>query len=344
MSVIKLNNGRLIGGVNEPYFVAELNTSHFGDVSIAKEMIDVAKECGCDCVKLQSWTTDTLYSKNYYEQNPIAKRFVKKYSLSESQLKELAIHCDEKKIGFSSTPYSLREAEFLVNECNPVFLKIASMELNNKLFLRQLGKLNTSIVLSTGMGEFEDIKYAVEELINSGTKDLTILHCVSIYPAESDIINLNNIVTLRNAFPNLSIGYSDHTIGSEVAAASIALGASLIEKHFTLDNQKIGMDNQMATMPNEMKALIEQCKSVHRALGSFERVLTDDEYEQRKNMRRSVVSVKNLKKGTVLTESDITLKRPGYGIAADQYERVIGKELKKDIFEDYLIFPEDLSE
>ncbi|WP_051680359.1 N-acetylneuraminate synthase family protein [Vibrio rhizosphaerae] len=343
MSIIKLNNERFIGGQHEPYFVAELNTSHFGDVSIAKEMINAAKECGCDCVKFQSWTTDSLYSKTYYEHNPIAKRFVKKYSLSEKDLKDLAIYCDDKGIGFSSTPYSLREAEFLVNECNPHFLKIASMELNNKLFLRQLGKLDTAVVLSTGMGEFSEIEFAVDELIDAGVQNLCVLHCVSIYPAKSEMINLNNIISLRERFPSLSIGYSDHTIGCEVASASIALGASLIEKHFTLDNQKIGMDNQMATMPEEMKLLVEQCKSVHKALGSYKRIVTDDEYEQRKNMRRSVVAARDLEEGTILTESDIVLKRPGYGIPADTYESVIGKRITKKVLADHLILPETFS-
>ncbi|HDM8200123.1 TPA: N-acetylneuraminate synthase family protein [Vibrio harveyi] len=339
MSIIKLNDGRVLGAENTPYFVAELNTSHFGDVGIAKEMIDAAKACGCDGVKFQSWTTDTLYSQTYYQQNPIAKRFVKKYSLSEAELKQLALYCHDIGIGFSSTPYSLREAEFLVHECQPSFLKIASMELNNRQFLRQLGPLNSSIVLSTGMGEMAEIENAVNELQNAGAENLCVLHCVSIYPAASEIINLNNMVTLQNKLKNVVIGYSDHTMGSEVAAASIALGACLVEKHFTLDNKRIGMDNQMATMPDEMGLMIEQCKSVHRAMGSKERILTAEEYAQRANMRRSVVSAKQLFKGDILTEADIVLKRPGTGIPADQFETVFGRELLEDIAEDQVILP-----
>ncbi|MEZ8688549.1 N-acetylneuraminate synthase family protein [Vibrio splendidus] len=342
MSIIKLNDGRVLSAADTPYFVAELNTSHFGDVGIAKEMIDAAKACGCDSVKFQSWTTDTLYSQTYYQQNPIAKRFVKKYSLSEAELKQLALYCHDIGIGFSSTPYSLREAEFLIHECQPSFLKIASMELNNHQFLRQLGQLNSSIVLSTGMGEMAEIERAVNELQNAGADNLCVLHCVSIYPAPSEIINLNNLITLQNKLKNVVIGYSDHTMGSEVSAASIALGACLVEKHFTLDNKRIGMDNQMATMPDEMGSMIEQCKSVHRAMGSKGRVLTAEEYAQRENMRRSVVSAKPLAKGNVLKETDIVLKRPGTGIPADQFDTILGRELLEDIAEDQVILPHSL--
>ncbi|EGA70928.1 Sialic acid synthase [Vibrio sinaloensis DSM 21326] len=337
MTSIKLNNGRIIGEGHLPYFVAELNTSHFGDVDLAKEMIDEAKAAGCDCVKFQSWTTDTLYSQTYYDKNPIAKRFVKKYSLSEQELGDLAEYCHNQSMGFASTPYSLKEAEFLVKECKPPFIKIASMELNNKHFLRQLGQLDTSIVLSTGMGDINEVEFAVRELQDAGARDLCVLHCVSIYPAPSEAINLNNIVTLQNRLKNVVVGYSDHTIGSEVAVASVALGAGFIEKHFTLDNQRIGMDNQMATPPQEMKLLVEQCKSAFNALGSFERVVSQEEYAQRENMRRSVVSARQLSKGDVLTLTDIVLKRPGTGVPADRYESVIGKVVTQDIAADQVI-------
>ncbi len=337
MTSIKLNNGRIIGSGYLPYFVAELNTSHFGNVDVAKQMIDEAKMAGCDCVKFQSWTTDTLYSQTYYDSNPIAKRFVKKYSLSEQDLGDLAEYCHHQNIGFASTPYSLREAEFLVKECQPPFIKIASMELNNKQFLKQIGQLDTSVILSTGMGDIHEIEVAVKQLQDAGASALCVLHCVSIYPAASEIINLNNIVTLQKRLSNVVIGYSDHTIGSEVAVASVALGAGLIEKHFTLDNKKIGMDNQMATPPAEMKLLVEQCKSTFNALGSFERVVSPEEYEQRENMRRSVVSAHPLSKGSVLTLDDIVLKRPGTGIPADKYESVIGKVITADIAADQVI-------
>jgi N-acetylneuraminate synthase len=340
---IKLNDGRVLGLDAPPYIVAELNTSHFGNVETAKEMIDAAKESGCDCVKFQSWTADTLYSQTFYEQNPIAKRFVKRYSLSNDQLRELSTYCRAQGIGFSSTPYSLPEAEFLVRECAPPFLKIASMELNNLRFLRALAGLGTAIVLSTGMGEEEEIVRAVEVLQAAGAKNLCVLHCVSIYPAPAETINLRNMLSMQDRLSDVVIGYSDHTIGAEVAVASVALGARLIEKHFTLDNQKIGMDNQMATEPAEMKRLVQQCKSAHAAMGNCARVVSDEERAQRANMRRSVVSARALSAGTVLTEDDVTLKRPGTGIPADQLDAVIGRMISADIEADQVIPPDSLT-
>ena len=177
---ITLNDGRVLGPNTAPYVVAELNTSHFGKVETAREMIDAAKACGCDCVKFQSWSTDTLYSQTFYDQNPMAKRFVKRYSLSNEALRELAAYCKTQGIGFSSTPYSVPEAEFLVRECAPPFVKIASMELNNLRFLRAIAQLDTAIVLSTGMGEAAEIERAVETLQAAGARNLCVLHCVSI--------------------------------------------------------------------------------------------------------------------------------------------------------------------
>ena len=342
MSIIKLNNGRLIGANHSPYFVAELNTSHFGDIGLAKEMILAAKDSGCDSVKFQSWTADTLYSTSYYNSNPIAKRFVNKYSMSEDDLKKLSYFCDDNGIGFSSTPYSLREAEFLVKETNAPFVKIASMELNNIPFLEKLGSMNSALVLSTGMGDMKEIERAVYTLSDAGCENLCILHCVSIYPSPSEMINLNNIIAMREKFKDFVVGYSDHTIGSEVAAASVALGAGFIEKHFTLDKTKIGMDNQMATEPKEMKTMVEQCNSVFSALGAFDRVLTEDEVLQRGNMRRSVVAARDLAKGDVLTEDDLVLKRPGTGIPADEYSTVIGSTLNSPIKADHLILKQNL--
>lgn len=339
---IKLNSGQVLGEGHQPYIVAELNTSHFGDVEIAKEMIREAHKAGCDCVKFQSWTAETLYSQTYYDQNPIAKRFVKKYSMSEEELKLLAEYCREIGIGFSSTPYSLGEAKFLVDQCQPDFLKIASMELNNLKFLKELAQLDTAIVLSTGMGDFAEIERAVQVMQEAGADRLCVLHCVSIYPAPSEMINLNNMKLLNEKLNGVVIGYSDHSIGSEVASASIALGACLVEKHFTLDSSKIGMDNQMATEPKEMAGLVKACHSVAKALGNYERTLTDDEVQQRENMRRSVVSKDSLSKGTVLSAEHLVLKRPGTGIPADEFESILGKTLLEDIDADQVIQRESL--
>ncbi|MFT5337236.1 MAG: sialic acid synthase SpsE [Luteibaculaceae bacterium] len=344
MATVKLRNNISLGDYSKPYIVAELNTSHFGKIENAKTMVVAAKKSGCNCVKFQSWTEGTLYSENYYQENPIAQRFVKKFSFSEDQLKELSDFCKELGVDFASTPYSAEEADFLVKECNVPYLKVASMDVNNLPFLEHIGRLNVPIVLSTGMSELEEIKLAVEVIKKTGNSKIIILHCVSIYPVDPEGINLLNIEGLRAVFPDNPIGYSDHSVGTEMAVASIALGACLVEKHFTLDNKAIGMDNQMATEPGEMKLLVDSCQNVFRAMGNHKRTLLEGEIKQRLVMRRSIVASKNLKAGTVLKREDLDFKRPGSGIPPDKTEAIIGKILTQDIDAGFLITNECFNE
>ena len=340
MNILTLRNGRIIGDGERPYIVAELNSSHNGKVEIAKKMIDAAKECGCDCVKFQSWSADSLYADEYYKNNPISRRIVDKFSLTSDDLLELCEYCKEKGIDFSSTPYSNEEVDFLADQTQAPFIKIASMEINNIQFLKYIGSKGLPIVLSTGMSTIEEICKAVKAIESTGNKQLCILHCVSVYPASAEIINLNNMVMLKEEFPDYVVGYSDHTIGYEVAAASVALGAALIEKHFTLDNKKMGMDNNMATEPEEMKALADACQNVYKAMGSKQRSLLEGEEEQRLKMRRSLVTTREIRSGEILEESDIEAKRPGDGIPPDQLDTIIGKAVNTDIPKGYVIKPE----
>tara|TARA_B100000575_G_C23064530_1_gene612900 strand:- start:99 stop:1130 length:1032 start_codon:yes stop_codon:yes gene_type:complete len=342
MKSVILNDGAKLTNFGKPYIVAEMNTSHFGKIENAKEMILKAKKAGCHCVKFQSWTTDSLYSQTYYDENPIAKRFIKGFSFSENQLLELVEYCKEIDISFASTPYSESEVDFLVDKCKAPFIKVASMDLNNHVFLEYIGKKNIPIILSTGMGEMHEIESAIEVLEATNNKNICILHCVSIYPPEISTIRLKNISGLMEKFPNYPIGFSDHSIGIEIPIASIALGACMIEKHFTLDKSKIGMDNQMAAEPDDMKILIDGCMNVNSALGERTREVLEAELEKRIEMRRSVVSRKDLQSGTKLKLSDLDLKRPGTGIPADKIFDLVGKTLKKDISKDLIILEEDL--
>ncbi len=330
---IKLNDKRYIGDSHRPYFVAELNTSHFGNIKLAKKMILEAKQSGCDCVKLQSWTSDTLYSKNFYKKNPISKKFFDKYSLNNHKLKELSIYSKKIGISFSSTPYSEDEVDFLVKECNPAFIKVASMDLNNHIFLKYIAKKKVPIILSTGMGTEKEIVRAVKVIKDNGQSKICILHCVSLYPLDHKIANLKNITMLRKKFKNIPIGYSDHSIGSLLPVASVSLGACLIEKHFTLDNQKIGMDNQMATEPGGMKKLTSDCLISFDALGSENRKLSRQEFDQRKKMRRSVFIKKMIKKNEIITMKKIILRRPGTGISPNKIKMILGKKARKDLKE-----------
>jgi N-acetylneuraminate synthase len=341
---MRLRSGREIGDFLKPYIVAELNTSHFGSVDIAREMIRQAKEAGCDCVKFQSWSADTLYCEGYYKDNAIARRVVKKFALENSVLHALSRYAAELGIGFSSTPYSIEEARFLVEECDVPFVKIASMELDNLPYLRDLGNLGVPLVLSTGMGSSAEIIRAVQTIEATGNRQLIVLHCTSVYPSAPEIIRLQNIAGLRTEFPQYPIGYSDHSVGIEVPAASVALGACLIEKHFTLDSKRIGMDNQMATEPAEMQSMVRACHNVHAALGGTSRQLCVQEQEQIPKMRRSMVSIQGLPVGTVLAPEHIEFKRPGTGIPPSEYEQYLGRTVRIAIEGGSIIPPEALSE
>lgn len=341
MAECKLRDGTWVKDYGVPYVIAEVNSSHGGKMDVAKQMIDVAVEAGCNCVKFQSWSAESLYSNSYYKENPIAKRFVDKFSLGEEQLRELAGYCKERKIGFSSTPYSEREVDFLA-ELEVPFIKVASMELNNFDFLRYIAKKNIPIVLSTGMGEMEEIRKAVEIIEEAGNNKLILLHCVSIYPVKEEAVCLNNILGLRENFPRYPIGFSDHTVGDEAAIAATALGAAVIEKHLTMDKSKIGMDNQMAMEPVQLKELVRRCRVIQKSLGGKERILQPEEYEQRRNMRRSIVSARFIEKGTVLSRKDLVFKRPGTGFAPQEADKVIGRKTVTDIEKDMLIMGYDL--
>lgn len=334
-------DGTVISDYGRPYIVSEVNSSHNGSMELAKQMIDASVEIGCDCVKFQSWSVSSLYSKTYYDANPISMRFVKKFSISPDQLKELAEYCKSKKISFSSTPYSEEEVDFLVEECDVPYIKVASMELNNPKFLRYIGKKHVPLILSTGMSTMEEIDEAVKILHDVGVEQMAILHCVSIYPTILTNVNLNNILGLRERFGMHPIGFSDHTEGDAAAVAAVALGAGVIEKHLTLNKSKVGMDNGMATEPPEFTALVSKCRDIQIAMGSKERVLIQQELNQRQNMRRSIVSIRDIKAGEVIQESDLYAKRPGTGIDPNRENEIVGKKAARDIAADTIILEND---
>lgn len=342
MSKVMFCDGKSVENYGKPYFVAEVNSSHNGNVAVARQMIKEAAECACDCVKFQSWSVESLYSSTYYKANPITKRFVKRFSLSPEQLADMAAYCRECGVSFSSTPYSEEEADFLVEKCKVPFIKMASMELNNIPFLKYIGMKGLPIVLSTGMGEIGEIDEAVRAIESTGNKNIVLLHCVSIYPTAPENIHLNNILSLRERYPMYPIGFSDHTFGYTVAIGSVALGAGLIEKHLTLDKKKIGMDNQMAMEPEELSKLVVECKSIYRAMGSRERVLMQEEIEQRKIMRRSVVAAKPIIQGSIIRVDDICFKRPGDGVPPNLIGKIVGHTARKNIDFDTVIYEDDI--
>lgn len=344
MAKVVLQDSTIVGDYEKPYIIAEVNSSHNGNVETAKMMVEKAKEIGCSCVKFQSWSAESLYSKSYYDKNPIAKRIVEKFSLSESELGDIADYCNSIGISFSSTPYSRNEVDFLLDKCNVPYIKVASMDINNYEYLKYIARKNAPIILSTGMAEIEEIKKAVSAIEEAGNNKIILLHCISIYPAEPSTIHLNNILGLREMFPQYPIGFSDHTLGTEISAAATALGAAVIEKHFTLDKGKMGMDNNMAIEPDEMLKLVKDCYNVHSAMGKKERIVSEAEYEQRKKMRRSVIVTKDLSEGTILTKEVLEVKRPGEGFPPEKIEELIGKRLKHDIKADTMLQDTDIAD
>lgn len=342
MASLDLSDSVEISDYGKPYIVAELNTSHFGSIETAKEMIDKVKEAGCDCVKFQSWSSDTLYSKNYYDENPIARRFIRKFSFSENELKVVLDYCRASNISFASTPYSREEVDFLLEVCKVPFIKVASMDLTNLQYLKYIAESGTPIVLSTGMGDIEEIHNAVNAIVQTGNDNICILHCVSIYPTEISKIRLNNIVGLRSEFPDYPIGFSDHSLGIEMPIAAAALGACMLEKHFTLDKDKIGMDNQMAIGFEEMTSLVSCVHNVHDALGGYERIVYPEELRQRDKMRRSVVFARKLDKDAVLTIEDLDVKRPGTGFPPEKITDFIGAVVSRDVEENSLVLESDV--
>lgn len=343
MNRCEFRDGSIIADYGRPYIVAEVNSSHGGDVEVAKQMIDVAVNAGADCVKFQSWNKHSLYSKTYYRANRLAERFVERFTLSPEQLKGLAEYCKSKCVAFSSTPYSEQEVDFLINEINVPYIKIASMELNNLRYLSYIGSKQVPVVLSTGMGEMREVERAVSVLGEAGAEQIVLLHCVSIYPTDLKTVNLNNIIGLREKFPEFPIGFSDHTLGNAAGIAAVALGSGFLEKHLTLNRKQVGMDNRMATEPEEFKTYIEDCRKTQIAMGRKERIVSEEEYKQRENMRRSVIAARDLPIGTVIQESDLYTKRPGTGIAADKLECLIGMRVIHAIEADTVICINDLS-
>lgn len=343
---VKLTPTKEVFNFCEPYIIAEIGANHNGDMDLAKKMIDSAVDCGCDAVKFQSWTPQSLIAKEEYDRNQSyddspkkhfgsLKEMVEKYYLRDDQHEELKNYCQEKGVDFCSSPFSKQEVDLLV-KLNVPFLKIASMDINNIPFLKYAAKTMKPIVVSTGMSTLAEIETAVQTIKNEGNNNIVLLHCISIYPPKDKDIHLRNITMLQQAF-DLPIGFSDHSFGASIPLASVALGACIIEKHFTLDKDLPGWDHEISANPIEMKTICEDSKKITAALGNVFRTVSDEEEQKKYKFRRSIVSSKKLKKGDVITESDLAFKRPGTGIPPNEYNYLIGRKLNTDLEEDSLL-------
>lgn len=333
---------------HNPFIVADIGANHNGDLELAKEMVIKLVELGCDAVKFQSWSKSSLFVKDFYKEKSkfvdekfgTLEQMVEKFSLSQDDLIALNEQCNSRNITFCSSAFSIEEVDML-DELNVPFFKVASMDLNNLTFLEYIAKKKKPIILSTGMGSLAEIETALNTIYKTGNNDVILLHCVAIYPPDDAIINLKNIVMLRETF-GIPVGFSDHTMGTSIPLAAIALGAKIIEKHFTLDKTLPGWDHAVSAEPKEMKIIIEEGKRIVRVLGKYERVISEAEMEQRKSFRRSIVTKRNIKKGETIEEKNLDFKRPGTGIRPDEIRYIIGRKVNKAIGEDELIHWQDL--
>lgn len=336
---------------SKPYIIAELGANHNGDMELARKMIREAKACGAQCVKFQSWTKDTIFSKKVYDDNYFLKddyrnrddytleEIVDKFSVGEKELFELKKYCDEVQIDFSSTPFSKKEVDFLVDVLDVDFIKIASMDLNNYPFLEYIARKGKPIVLSVGLSTLAEIDEAVRRIKNTGNDKIIILHCVSIYPPEDREVNLNNIDMLRDLY-KYPTGYSDHTLGITAAILAVGKGSCIIEKHFTLDNDMFGWDHKISANPTELKIIVDECNRAYKMLGNYYKEVNESE-ERKAAFRRSVVVTRDIKKGEIINEEDLDFKRPGTGLPPDSIKFIIGKTCKRDLAVDEMINMED---
>jgi len=338
-----------INNFGRPYIIAELGANHNGDLNLARKMIDQAVECGCNCVKFQSWTKDSIFARKVYKENFFLEddyrnrndytleSIVEEYSLSETELMDMRNYCIEVGIDFASTPFSEQEVDFLVNELKAPFIKVASMDLNNYPFLEYIARKDLPIMLSTGLSTLAEIDQAINVIENAGNKKLMILHCVSVYPPSDSLVNLNNIDMLRQNYPDYPVGFSDHTIGFEIPLAAVAKGACVIEKHFTLDKNMEGWDHKVSATKDEMSIIVNGAQRINAALGSFRRTVSEAEKEKIQAFRRSIVAARFIPAGKIIEREDLDLKRPGTGIEPGQIWLIVGKKLLKDVKPDELI-------
>jgi N-acetylneuraminate synthase len=337
--------GNRVIGTGRPVFViAEAGVNHNGDPAIAKEMITVAAAARADAVKFQSFHADSLVTRSgpkaVYQVDTTAAdeshlEMLRRLQLPEESQSELQKCCEEAGIIYCSTPFDEASADFL-DSLDIAFFKIGSGDLTNLPLLQHVARKKRPIILSTGMANMTEVEQAVTTVRDSGCIQLALLQCVSNYPAQPADVNLRSMQTMSAAF-GVPVGYSDHTLGTEVALAATALGACIIEKHFTLDRRMSGPDHQASLQPEELTLLIEGIRKVEQAMGSGEKGPSDSEKEMAKVARRSLVAACDIPAGTKVTRQMIAVKRPGTGLTPSFIEKVVGRSALTNINADALL-------
>ena len=328
------------------FIIAEAGVNHNGSIDLAKKLIDVASEAGVDAVKFQTFKAENLVSKNAqkadYQKETTDKaesqfEMIKKLELDTDTHIELIAYCKTKSIMFLSTPFDHDSIELLHNLGLEIF-KIPSGEITNLPYLRHIGRLKKKIILSTGMADMGEIEDALNVLIEAGTErdKITVLHANTMYPTPMEDVNLNAMVSVGNAF-DIAFGYSDHTLGIEVDVAAVAMGASIIEKHFTLDKAMEGPDHKASLEPEELEAMVKSIRNIELALGCSVKKPSPSEIPNMSVARKSIVAACPIKKGMVLGTENLAVKRPGDGISPMRWDEIIGTLAAKNYAADELI-------
>ena len=326
------------------YIIAEAGVNHNGSLELAKNLVDKAKEAGADCVKFQTFKANKIVSKNAAKADYQKKQtespesqheMLKKLELSFDDFIELNNYCKKIGIEFLSTAFDFESIDFL-NQLGMQVWKIPSGEITNLPYLIKIAKLNKKVILSTGMSTMREIEDAVNILKDHGASELIILHCTTEYPTPYEDVNLNAMLAIKERF-GYEVGYSDHTMGIEVPIAAVSLGAKVIEKHFTLDRTMDGPDHKASLEPSELKTMVDAIRNIELSMGTGIKEPADSEKKNIAIARKSIVANQSIKKGDILTETNITVKRPGDGISPMKWFEIIGTKAIRDFEEDELI-------
>lgn len=328
--------------MNRVYIIAEAGVNHNGDKNLALRLCDAAKAAGVDAVKFQTWKTEKIVTKSAalaeYQENNISDKgasqfeMLKQLELSYNEFVEVHDYCNQIGIQFLSTPDTEEDMDFLLRLGIPV-LKIGSGEVTNIPFLRAIGKRHQKVILSTGMSTLSDVEKAYNTLLESGAKEVSLLHCTTNYPCPYDEVNLQAMQTLKAAF-KCQVGYSDHTMGIEVPIAAVAMGAEIIEKHFTLDKNMEGPDHKASLDPYELKQMVDSIRNIEKAMGDGIKRPNASEQKNAEVVLKRIIANKPIKKGDILGIDNLSLLRSSTGIPAKYWDLVAGKAAKRDYKED----------
>lgn len=330
--------------MNRVFIIAEAGVNHNGSMEIARKLVDEAVLAGADAVKFQTFKAENLVCKNAgkaeyqmetTDQEETQFDMLKKLELTPDMHEQLIEYCSQKNIMFLSTPFDVESLRYLV-QCGVSLIKIPSGEVTNYPYLREVGKTGKKVILSTGMSTLQEVRDAVKVLKDNGSREITVLHCNTEYPTPYADVNLKAMLTLRDEL-GINVGYSDHTQGIAVPIAAAALGATVIEKHFTLDRNMEGPDHKASLEPHELQAMVKAIKNIESALGDGKKEPSESERKNIGIARKSIVARCDISRGELFTEENLTTKRPGTGVSPMHWNEIIGQKARRSFYKDELI-------